>query len=148
MSRPSATQAFSSLASSWYSAGRVPSKIPSSTAANMVFEWRNASIKLRTKSGTTLEVVIASRLQGIALIQYLAGLAFDNRANPHARIHAVAGSEEKFVVFAIEQGFVERGVLEQRDVIYFTGHAGRQTEPVQIERQAIGNVHARRGPPY
>src|SRR5271165_2176643 len=108
MSRPSATQAFSSLASSWYSAGRAPSKIPSSTAANMVFEWRNASIKSRTM----LEVVIASRYQGIALIQYLAGLAFDNRANPHARIHAVAGSEKKFVVFAVEQGFVERGFSE------------------------------------
>src|SRR5579863_3465008 len=85
-SSPSATQASSKRGSSLQSAGRRPSKIPNSTAANMVLERRNASIKSRTMLDVTmLDVVIADWRQLLTLIAQSAGIFLCYGADPDSR---------------------------------------------------------------
>src|SRR5271154_2376519 len=138
-SKPSAMQASSRRSSALNSTGRAPSRIPSSTAANMVFEWRKASISSRIG----LEVVIASWSHLFATEKYAARLSFSNRTDAKARVLAARRSEKQFVVFSVEQGLIKRGARQQRNGFDFRGDPGLFAETVQIEGQTIGDVHAR-----
>src|SRR5258708_4712517 len=136
---PSDTHASSKRGNSLQSCGRLPSKIPSSTAANIVLERRNASIRSRT----VLEVVIALGLEWFACVRKCAGLSLSNSTDPNSR-NANTGrdSVEQFVVFAVVQRLFNGRAFEERDVIEVGRHSGSQRQAMQIERQAIADVHA------
>ena len=58
------------------------------------------------------------------------------------RLHSRRRGVQQFVIFAIVQRLVERRALEQRHVVEFGSDAGRLAQTMQIERQAVADVHA------
>src|SRR6185437_9836812 len=139
-SSPSETHASRRRVNSLQSAGRLPSKMPSSTAANIVFERRKAWIRSRTIP----EVVISSWLQALAGELYAAGLAVHDCADSNAG-DAGFGRRgvEQLVIFAIVQRLLESCAIEQWNGFQLGGNAGCEAEAVQIEREAVADVHAR-----
>ena len=131
------------------------SKTPIDTAANIVFERRNASMRSSTGCGSgrihkACEVVVAERRERRAVESALRPRSpFAHRTNSGQRQafefvrHADARrrGEQQFVVLAAVQRLFESRAAIERRRRDFALQPRRRAEAVQVERQPVAQVH-------
>src|SRR5580704_18018785 len=102
--------------------------MPSSTAANIVFDRRKASINSRMWSG----VVISDGLQSLAAVSHRAWFSLGDGADPDSRRQYLRRrGVQQLVVFAVVQRLIERRAFEQRHVPQFRGNSRCFAEAVK-----------------